>query len=292
MPYLVIVILDDLKVMPNILDTWQKIGVPGVSIFQSTGGYRTKTWLSQVGLGALERLFETEELRRKTLLAAIEDEALMERAVAEAERIVGGFDKPNSGILFVLPILKAKGLRQPTSKAEKEIPALDEDHTWSIHRSTPIAEVLTILELEPTIVQADTPLDEVAKAMIEHASVHIACVVQEDGRLVGLIGLRRLADDLFFHILPEEFLSEIYDLDDLMEFANKSRMRTAGDAMQPPVWVKLDDPVKRAFELMHENDLPGLPVVNDVYHVVGYINLLELLAISLDYNAPLSPHET
>ncbi len=30
---------------------------------------------------------------------------------------------------------------------------------------------------------------------------------------------------------------------------------------------------------MHEHDLPGLPVVDDRYQVIGYINLIELLAI-------------
>jgi len=36
-----------------------------------------------------------------------------------------------------------------------------------------------------------------------------------------------------------------------------------------------DDP---AFSRMHDNRLSGLPVVDDRYHVVGYINLLELMA--------------
>ena len=58
-------------------------------------------------------------------------------------------------------------------------------------------------------------------------------------------------------------------------------MRTAADAMQDPVWVKESETVKDAFKRMHEHDLAGLPVVNDLYHVVGYINLLELLAICM-----------
>jgi len=138
--------------------------------------------------------------------------------------------------------------------------------------------ILDILDLEPTVVGLDTPLDEVAQAMMDHCSVHVACVVAEDGRLVGLIGLRRLADDLFFHIMPEEFLSEVIDLEDVMQFADISRMRTAADAMQEPVWVKRGETAKDAFKRMHEHRLSGLPVVDDRYHVVGYINLLELIA--------------
>ena len=33
---------------------------------------------------------------------------------------------------------------------------------------------------------------------------------------------------------------------------------------------------------MHEHGLSGVPVVDERYHVVGYINLLELLAICLE----------
>ncbi|MFV1859245.1 MAG: CBS domain-containing protein, partial [Anaerolineales bacterium] len=47
------------------------------------------------------------------------------------------------------------------------------------------------------------------------------------------------------------------------------------------VWVKRGETVREAFKRMHEHNLSGLPVVDEQYHVVGYINLLELLAIGL-----------
>jgi len=59
-------------------------------------------------------------------------------------------------------------------------------------------------------------------------------------------------------------------------------MRTAADAMHEPVWVKREETVKEAFKRMHERHLPGLPVVDDRYHVVGYISLLDLMAVCLE----------
>ena len=149
-------------------------------------------------------------------------------------------------------------------------------------RDTPIEKVEAIMGLEPTIVGPEASLNEVAQAMLAHPRVHVACVVAEDGRLVGLLSLKTLADDLFFHILPEEFIAESTDIEKMMDFANKTRILTAGDAMIPPVWVKHGETVKHAFKRMHDNGLPGLPVVDDRYHVIGYINLLELLAICMD----------
>ncbi|MFC1879211.1 CBS domain-containing protein [Chloroflexota bacterium] len=281
MTHLLIVILDDLKVIPDLLLAWRRIGVPGTTILESVGAFRMGSWLNRVGLGNLDRLFEAKEVRRRTLLVAIEDDGLLARAVAEAEQVVGGFDRPDSGLLLVLPVTDVKGLKkvQPIQSRETLPPAVLPN--WIALRHTPVEEVAAVLNLEPTIVKADTPLDDIAEKMLTHPNVHVICVVAEDDRLVGLLGLRALADNIFFHILPEEFLSEISDLDKAIEFANRSHMRTAADAMREPIWVKKGDTVKKAFKRMHDNNLTGLPVVNDLYHVVGYINLLELLAICM-----------
>jgi len=281
MTHLVIVILDDLSCLPDLLQAWREIGVPGTTIMESVGARRAETWLSKAGLASLDRLFDARELRRRTLWAVIEGDKLLAQAVAEAERVVGGFERPESGLLLVLPVAETRGLhKEQQEPVEEELPpAVRPD--WIVLRDTPVDEVADILDLKPTIISPDTPLDEVANAMLTHPRVHVACVEAEDGRLVGLLGLREIADDVFFHITPEKFLSEISDLDEVMEFAGRSAMRTASDAMQDPVWVKRGETVREAFRRMHENELPGLPVVDEQYHVVGYVNLLELLAIGL-----------
>jgi CBS domain-containing protein len=291
MIHLLTVILDDLERMPALLQAWQAIGLPGVTILESAGAYRTTTWLGRVGLGALDRLFEAEEVRRRTLLVAVDDDALLEQAIAEAERVVGGFDRPDSGLLLVLPVAQVRGLHkvQPKPRPEQLPPALRPE--WMVQRDTPVEEVAHILDLQPTLVRPEASLDEVAQAMLTHPRVHVVCVVNGEGRLVGVLDLRTLADDLFFYIMPEEFLSEITDLDDVLRFAEKSGMRTVADAMKKPVWVKREETVKDAFKRMHEHGLPGLPVVDARYHVVGYINLLELMAVCLDSESLLDRGE-
>ena len=207
MIYLLIVILDDLSLMPDLLHAWKEIGVPGATILESAGAHRASTWLSRVGLGAMSRLFEAEEVRRRTLLVAIESDELLAQAMAEAERVVGGFDRPDSGLLLVLPVAQVRGLHkvQPRPHREKLPPAVRPD--WAVQRDTPVEVVIETLNLEPTLVHVDTPLDEVAQAMFAHPSVHVICVLNDDGRLVGVLDLRTLASDFFFRIIPEEFLS-------------------------------------------------------------------------------------
>jgi CBS domain-containing protein len=282
MMHLMMVILDDLKRLPELLQAWRAIGVPGATILESAGAYRVESWLSRVGLSGLDRLFESREVRRRTLIAAIEDDDLLAQAVAETERVMGGFDRPDSGLLLVLPVTQVKGLHKVLPKPVQETLPPAVLPNWVVLRDKTIEKALAILKLEPTIVSPDTPLDETACIMLTHPNVHVVCVVAEDGRLVGLLGLRELADDVFFHIMPEEFLSEIHDLDEAMEYAKRSSMRTAMDAMRDPVWVKGDETVKIAFKRMHEHKLSGIPVVDDRYHVVGYINLLELLGFCFE----------
>jgi len=276
------IILDDIKFLPDLIQAWRDIGVSGTTIMESVGGYRTSTWLSKVGLTAIDHLFQAKEVQRRTLIAVIEDDELLAQAIAEAERVVGGFDRPNSGVLLVLPVAQTKGLYKTKQKPHQDIspPALRPD--WMVLRDTPIEKVDAIMGLAATIVDPQASLNDVAQAMVAHPRVHVASVVADDGRLVGLIHLKTLADDLFFHILPEEFIAESTDLEKIMDYADKTRIRTAEDAMIPPVWVKHGETVKNAFKRMHANGLPGLPVVDDCYHVIGYINLLELLAICMD----------
>jgi len=282
MSNLLLVILNDISVLPDLLSVWREIGVPGTTILNSAGGHASRTWLSKVGLGAINNLFETKEVQTRTLLAVFDDEELLAQAIAEAERIVGGFDQPNSGVVLVLPVSRAIGIYKASPPPPKDVspPALRSD--WSNLRDTSVETVNSLLGLEPTIVQGDTPLDGVARAMLAHPNVHVVSVVAEDGRLIGLLELSALADDLFLHILPEEFLSEITDLEKLMTYADKTRTLTARDAMTPPVWVKRDETVKEAFKRMHDNKLPGLPLVDERYQVIGYINLLELLSLCID----------
>ena len=282
MSNLLLVILHNTSLLPDLLQVWQDIGVPGATILKSAGGHRARTWLSRVGLGAIDHIFETKEVQSRTLIAIIEDEDLLAQAIAEAERVVGGFDRPNSGVLLVLPVAQTRGINNAKLKPLKELspPALRPD--WMILRDTPIEKVEAIMGLEATIVGLEASLNDVAQAMLSHPRVHVASVVAEDGRLVGLLSLKTLADDLFFHIIPEEFIAESTDIEKMMAFAEKTRILTAGDAMIPPVWVKHGETVKSAFKRMHDNGLPGLPVVDDRYHVIGYINLLELLALCLE----------
>jgi len=155
--FLVIIVVHNVAKLPDLLHAWQKIGVPGATILRSTGAYRMTTWLSRVGLGGLERLLDSEDSGQRTLLAGIEDPDLLARAIAEAERALGNFDEPHSGLLLVVPVAQVKGLHK-TRRRETPTPlpaAVQPD--WVVRRDTPIEKVLPMLLREAATVLRETP---------------------------------------------------------------------------------------------------------------------------------------
>jgi len=111
--------------------------------------------------------------------------------------------------------------------------------------------------------------------------VKVVSVVNDENHLVGLIETTTLSESLFFSIFPEAYLSDFRDVDEVFDFVKQPHnVHLAADIMQEPVFVRLDDTLKKAFKVMHKHKLAGVPVVDSQNRVAGYINLLELLAVS------------
>ena len=133
----------------------------------------------------------------------------------------------------------------------------------------------------PCIVREDDDLRELAEALSVHRRVHTAAVVNAAGTLVGIIPLRLLLNELFLQVAPEEFLTEILDRERMEEFGRMVRAHTAGELMQQPVYVTVEDTIGDAFARMHDHNLEGLPVVDRELRPSGYLDRLELIKVWL-----------
>jgi nitrogen regulatory protein P-II 1 len=111
---LLVLVLDQLEKFPDVLKAWEEAGVPGVTILDSVGSRRLQGYsrLDDLPLmPSLRSLAVGEEIHNRTLLAVIEDDAVLERAIAAAEKVVGDFAQPDTGILFVMPVSRAWGVQ-------------------------------------------------------------------------------------------------------------------------------------------------------------------------------------
>jgi len=277
---LLVIILDDLERLPDLMASLFDAGVTGTTLFDSIGGYRASNWLDEIGLSGLGKMFGASELKRRTLLAVVEEENI-DGAIAAAEQAVGGFGRPDSGILFTVPVTRAVGLhKRPRSEESETLPAPDLEDL-SI-RDLPVSEAAKMLDIQPVTVSSGASLMEAIEAMSKSPSAHVAAVVSSTGHLLGLVTLRSLADHVFFGITPEVFYGEVTtDMDRSLDFGEMANVHNISDLMIEPVSVHYADTVKQAFRLMHQHDLTGLPIVDDNNHVVGFVGLLELLDLIL-----------
>jgi CBS domain-containing protein len=151
----------------------------------------------------------------------------------------------------------------------------------SVTQQTPIAEADRLLSMEPVVVRKEASLQEVAEQAVRNTGCRVIAVVDEDDRLVGVLPVRVLVNDIFLKIVPEEFLGEIEDFEAVLQYAGHIGARLCGDVMRDPASVQPHDTVRDAFRIMHAAKLNGLPITDTDNRVVGYVDQLELLLVWL-----------
>jgi len=113
MSFMVVLIVDDPDDCPAVLEAWEAAGVSGATILESTGLGRLK----RTGLRddiplmpSLRDIFQGKEVHHRTLISVVETEQIVDKLVAVSQEILGDLDRPHSGFLFVVPVLRAYGL--------------------------------------------------------------------------------------------------------------------------------------------------------------------------------------
>jgi CBS domain-containing protein len=304
-PTLLIVILHNVDRLPDLLAAWKRVGVPGTTILPSAGGHDTEKSARRRGwTNILNRLDQSKSTQR-TIMSIIDDPEILEVAIAEADRVVKGFDSPQSGILFTIPlgghVLGLQKWEQAVREAEPEAPAEMEEKTarllqwfeedvkgrygdgalrdWSEQRKTPVSEIVSLLDIKPTIVQMNTPLIEVLAHLRANPGMPAACVVNAEGRLMGVIPIKALADVMMIPVMPEAYVNDPDEYEKALQYAQITDQHIAAGIMRDPVFMQEDETLEQVYHRMREHNLSGVPVVNKSYHVTGFITLLGLMAV-------------
>jgi nitrogen regulatory protein PII len=115
MNFLVVMIVDNPDDTSAILDAWEALGVTGVTILESSGlgRYRQQGMYEDLPLmPSLSDFFQQDEIRHRTLLSVVKDQELVDQMISTVKDISGDLDRPNTGFLFVVPVLQAVGLNR------------------------------------------------------------------------------------------------------------------------------------------------------------------------------------
>ena len=116
--YMVMFVLHDPSFLKDVLEAWDATGVSGVTIFPSTGLRRLQTLdvlREDIPLiPSLEDLIQQEERLNRTLFTIVDGDEMVDKVVEATQSVIGDLNNPNTGILTVLPVVKAYGLDRKT----------------------------------------------------------------------------------------------------------------------------------------------------------------------------------
>jgi len=137
-------------------------------------------------------------------------------------------------------------------------------------RKIKVRDIRNLITQEASIVHRDDDLLKVAKKIVEDPKTRAVYVVDDNEKLVGIIPVIELVQYLYSEYIPQEYI--LYRFPILL--SGKPR---AGDIMLPPVYVHDDEKITDAFIKMFKNNLKELPVVDENMHIIGDLNILEMI---------------
>jgi nitrogen regulatory protein P-II 1 len=116
-PKLVVVIVTDMQVCHDVVRVWEEAGVSGATILDSTGMRHLQQRQAHRDdlplIPSLRTLLEQEEFNHRTVFSIVSDEFDVDTLIRRTEELVGDFEAPHTGLLFVVPVLTVRGLRRP-----------------------------------------------------------------------------------------------------------------------------------------------------------------------------------
>ena len=109
--FMIMFVLDDPRKLDQVLETWEKAGITGVTIIDSTGFQRHRKKKSHIPMRySLQPVVLEGEEGNLTLLTIVNSEALVDEALRAVEGVVGDLDDPETGVLAAWPLMRVKGV--------------------------------------------------------------------------------------------------------------------------------------------------------------------------------------
>lgn len=110
--YMVMFVMDNPNRLDEVLDAWEKAGISGATIIESTGINRRRRarLVGTTLMAGINRLTRSEEESHYTLLAIVPDETVVEKCLAAAESVVGDLNDPDTGVLAAWQVPVVKGV--------------------------------------------------------------------------------------------------------------------------------------------------------------------------------------
>jgi len=121
-----------------------------------------------------------------------------------------------------------------------------------------------------SLVTEKAELVTILREFINNPSLHHVCVVNEDGKLLGLINRKRLFKTVFsHHVAPDTMINKLLLFHDA---------QTSGDIMLTHILTATeDDSIDDVIRLMIEHNIRELPIIGPKGKVIGFLTVLIIM---------------
>ena len=119
-------------------------------------------------------------------------------------------------------------------------------------------------------VPPDAEIATIVRAFVSAPSLHHVCVVDADGRLLGLVNRKRLFKSVFsHHVAADSRVSRLLQL---------HTAQTSGDIMITDIMTTSEEEqIDAVISRMIEKNIRELPVLDENGRVIGFLSLLMLM---------------
>jgi len=143
-------------------------------------------------------------------------------------------------------------------------------------RQSRVADCQDLLEIAPLLVHKEDDLLDVVRRSAAQPATRTIGVVDEAGRVIGVIRVLRLTESIVARVAPEAIMAGLKDVAEVGLFGHAVEDRIAGDIMEPPATISPEATISEAFREMHRHRVTGMYVVDSGGRPTGYVDLLEL----------------
>jgi hypothetical protein len=106
--FMVFLVLDDPDQLDDVLQAWEKAGIRGATIIESSGIHRQLRRL--IPMRYVFPRQGSQEEGHLTLLAIVETQQQVDACLQATESVTGNLDDPHTGVFAAWPLTTVKGL--------------------------------------------------------------------------------------------------------------------------------------------------------------------------------------
>ncbi|MEA1927367.1 MAG: hypothetical protein U9N73_04115 [Candidatus Auribacterota bacterium] len=110
--YLLVDVLEQTELLPDLLKKFVEIGVTGTTVLDSLGMGRIllESDAAVPAVAVIKEVLAKGKPSNKTIFAVIADKETLQKAIEAVRSVCGNINEPGKGILFTLPLDFVEGL--------------------------------------------------------------------------------------------------------------------------------------------------------------------------------------